>query len=144
MVILHFPPSLTLLDEFHNEEAIHTISLFPHLFKIISPINVPHLKDLLIDYLNQPFVDSVVHEFSVGFWPFAHTHYSVYPLTVDDSGEPPKSSEQLEFLNKQIQMEVNTDCYSAPFGPDLLPGVINRIVGELSDGQSVEGNSTEG
>ena len=147
LTIIGYPalPSITHPSRWVSQWGSH-----PHYFTFSSFIQ-NHLsnqcstsKDLLIDHPNQPFVDSVVHEFSVGFWPFAHTHYSVYPLTVDDSGEPPKSSEQLEFLNKQIQMEVNTDCYSAPFGPDLLPGVINRIVGELSDGQSVEGNSTEG
>ena len=115
------------LDEFRNKEAIHTISLFPHLFKIISPINVPHLKDSLVDHPNQPFVDSVIHGFSVGFWLFAHTHYGVYPLTVDDSGKAPKSSEQLKFLNKQVQMEVDADHYSAPFGPDLLPGMYSIV-----------------
>ena len=81
-------PSVAI-DEFHNEEAIRTISLFPHLFKIISPIDFPHLKDLLIDHLNQPFIDAVVHRFTVGFCPFTHTRYSIYPLTVDNSGQPP-------------------------------------------------------
>ena len=41
------------IDEFHNEEAIRTISLFPHLFKLISPINFAHLKVcLLIIWIN--------------------------------------------------------------------------------------------
>ena len=116
------------IDKFRNKEAIRTISLFPHLFKIISPINFPPLKDLLVDHLNQLFIDSIVHEFNVGFWPFAHTHYSIYPLTVDDSGQPPNSSKQLEFLNKQIQTEVDAACYSAPFGPDLLPGMYSTPI----------------
>ena len=116
------------IDEFHNEEAICTISFFPHLFKIISPINFTHLKVLLIDHPNQPFVDSVVHGFTIGFWPFAHTRYSIYPLTVDDSGQPPNSSKQLKFLDKQIQTEVDADRYSVPFGPDLLPGMYSTPI----------------
>ena len=87
-----------------------------------------HLKDLLVNYLNQPFVDSIVHRFSVGFWPFTHICYGVYLLTVDDSGEASKSSEQLEFLNKQIQTEVDADHYSAPFRPDLLPGMYSTPI----------------
>jgi hypothetical protein len=55
------------LKEFHNLEAMNTISSHPDLFKIITPINVPQFKDLLVDHPNQPLVDSVVHGLTHGF-----------------------------------------------------------------------------
>ena len=64
---------------------------------------------------------------SHGFWPFAHNNRS-YSTTLDDSGTPPKTIEQTEFLCKQIQMESDADQYSAPFGPDLLPGMYSTPV----------------
>jgi hypothetical protein len=64
---------------------------------------------------------------SHGFWPFAHNNGS-YSTTLDDSGTPPKTIEQTEFLCKQIQMESDADQYSAPFGPDLLPGMYSTPV----------------
>src|SRR5258705_12968312 len=78
-------------------------------------------KELLIDHPHQLFVDSVIHGLTFGFWPLAHTHYSSYPTTHDDSGSPPKTIQQVDFLRKQIQAEFETNHYSAPFSPELLP-----------------------
>ena len=116
------------LEEFQNVEAISTIFRNLHLFKIVTPIKVSRFKELLLTHPNQPFVDSVVYGLSHGFWPFAHTRYGSYPTTVDDSGAPPKTIEQTEFLRKQIQTESDADRYSAPFGPDLLPGMYSTPV----------------
>ena len=115
-------------DEFCNVGALSTISNFPHLFKIVTPINACRLEHLLAHHPNQLFVDSVIQGFSVGFWPYAHTYYGTYPTTVDDSGDLPKTPEQAKFLRKQILMEVNADCYSAPFGPELLPGMYSTPI----------------
>lgn len=116
------------LEEFQNIEAMDTISSHPDLFKIITPINVSRLKALLVNHPNQPFVESVIHGLTHGFWPFAHTHYGTYPTTLDDSGPPPKSIEQADFLRKQIQIESDTCRYSSPFGPDLLPGMYSSPI----------------
>ena len=62
------------------------------------------------------------------FWPFAHTHYVSYPTTLNDSGAPLKTIEQNEFLHQQIQTESDTDHYSAPFSPDLLPGMYSTPI----------------
>ena len=113
------------LEEFKNMEAINTIFSNPHLFKIVTPINISRFKEL---HPNRPFVDSVIYGLSYGFWPFAHTHYDSYPITVNDSGAPPKTSEQTEFLRKQIQTESDADRYSAPFGPDLLQGMYSTPI----------------
>jgi hypothetical protein len=111
------------IDEFRNVEAIDTIFKNPDLFKIVTPIKISRFKELLSSHPNQPFVDSVIYGLSHGFWPFAHTRYGVYPTTVNDSGAPPKTIEQADFLRKQIQTESDADRYSPPFGPQLLPGM---------------------
>jgi hypothetical protein len=116
------------LEEFQNVEAIDTIFNNPQLFRIVTPINIPCFKELLSSHPNKPFVDSVIYGLSHGFWPFAHTHYGSYPTTHDDSGAPPKTVEQTEFLRQQIQTESDTDQYSAPFSPDLLPGMYSTPV----------------
>ena len=78
-------------EDFCDVEAINTILCHLKLFKIVTPINVPCFKELLVHQANQPLVDSVVHGFTFSFWPFAHTQYRIYSTTVDDSGQPPKS-----------------------------------------------------
>ena len=123
-------PSI-LSDEFHNIEALSTISNFPHLFKIVTPINACRLKLLLAHHPNWPFVNSVIQGFLVGFWLYAHTYYGTYPTTVDDSGDPPKTLEQVEFLHKQILTEINADHYSSPFGPELLPSMYSTPILEV-------------
>ena len=115
-------------DEFNNTEAITTIANNPHLFKIITPINVPRLRELLTSHLNQPLADSVAIGLYYGFWPFAHTHYGSYPTTLNDSGLPPKTPIQADFLRKQIQTEFEADHYSSMFGPDLLPGMYSTPI----------------
>ena len=116
------------LEEFKNMEAINTIFSNPHLFKIVTPINISCFKELLSSHPNRSFVDSVIYGLSYGFWLFAHTHHGSYPITVDDSGAPPKTSEQTEFLHKQIQTKSDANHYSAPFTPDLLPGMYSTPV----------------
>ena len=116
------------LDEFKNKEAMTTIIDNPHLFKIVTPINTPHFKELLLKHPNPSFVDSVVDGLTHGFWPFAHTNYGIYPTTLDDSGVPPKTSEQISFLSDQVQMKSDANHYSVPFGPDLLPGMYSTPI----------------
>jgi len=110
-------------NKFCNTEALNTISNHPNLFKIIMPINIPSFKELLTDHPHQPFVDSVIHDLTIGFWPYAHTHYGSYPTTHNDSGTPPKTVQQADFLRKQIQTEFEANRYLAPFGPELLSGM---------------------
>lgn len=69
------PPS----DEFANQGTLHTIATNPHLFKIMTPINVDCLEHQLRDHPNPSFVHSVCRGLCEGFWPFAHTHYKEWP-----------------------------------------------------------------
>ena len=116
------------LDEFHNVEALDTISSNPDLFKIVTPINIPRFKELLVNHPHQLLVNSVVHGLTFGFWPSAHTFYGTYPTTLDNSGPPPKTTVQSDFLRNQIQSEFEAGRYSAPFGPDLLPGMYSTPI----------------
>ena len=122
------PLSSIPAEEFHNVEAINTILNYPELFKIVTLINVPCFKELLVHHPNQPLVDSVVHGLTFSFWPFAHTQYGIYPTTVDNSGQPHKSPEQADFLHAQIQQESDAEHCSAPFGPYLLPGMYSTPI----------------
>ena len=118
----------SLQRNFRNVEVINTIFNNPQLLKIVTPINIPRFKELLSGHPNKPFIDSVIYCLSHGFCPFAHTHYGSYPTTLDDSDAPPKTTEQTEFLCQQIQTESDADHYSAPFSPDLLPGMYSTPV----------------
>ena len=45
-----------------------------------------------------------------------------------DSGSPPKTVQQVDFLHKQIQTEFEANHYSAPFSPELLPGMYSTPI----------------
>ncbi|EGG07915.1 uncharacterized protein MELLADRAFT_85235 [Melampsora larici-populina 98AG31] len=51
--------------------AEYAIKQYPDVFKIVCPVDVPLFSHLLKDHPNRPFVDSVLHGLSYGFWPFA-------------------------------------------------------------------------
>jgi len=48
-------------NELSNFPAIHTIQQHPHLFKIITPINVDLFESYLLQHPNRSFVQSVCH-----------------------------------------------------------------------------------
>jgi hypothetical protein len=47
-----------LFEEFLNAEALSTITDNPPLFKIVTPINVTHFKELLVTHPKPLFVNS--------------------------------------------------------------------------------------
>ena len=53
--LLPSPPA----SKFDNLEALATIQSHPHLFCIVTPINVDRFQSLLSSHPNQPFVKSV-------------------------------------------------------------------------------------
>ncbi|KAH7903895.1 hypothetical protein BJ138DRAFT_1188331 [Hygrophoropsis aurantiaca] len=111
-------------NDFDNAPAQQTIRDFPHLFKIVCPINIPVFKSLLVDHPNQPFVNSVCTALEHGFWPRADTSQD-YPSTCDNPNRPPQSDELTDFITKQFEEEVRLERFSEPFGLDLLPGMYN-------------------
>jgi len=116
------------LNEFDNQDALHTISTHSHLFKIVTPINVDRFESLLRDHPNPDFVHSVCLGLRQGFWPFAHTHYGEWPILWDNSHRPLKSEEEVIFVKEQVEKEVTKGRFSEAFGPDLLPGMYSMPV----------------
>ncbi|KAI6013551.1 hypothetical protein EDC04DRAFT_2904564 [Pisolithus marmoratus] len=121
---LPMPPA----QEYDNTMAFDTVTRYPHLFRIVTPINVNRLEGLLSDHPNPQFVHSVLCGLREGFWPFAHTHPDEWPVTWDNSHRPLKSADETEFVRSQVLKEVEKGCFSESFGPDLLPGMYSMPV----------------
>ena len=115
--------------EFENLEALRTIQANPHLFQVNCSLNIARFRELLVNHPNQALVDSVCHE---GYWPYADMKFddvdAGYPITLDMSSKGSTSAEHLNFISAQIEVEVAAGRYSAPFGPDLLPGMYSSPV----------------
>ena len=114
--------------EFDNLEAVSTIHNNPHLFQIITPINVTRLEELLQSHPNKLFVQSVCISLREGFWPWANTQKDEYPTTWDFSERPPKTEHEAGFLRDQRDSEIGARRYSESFGTDLLPGMYSTPV----------------
>ena len=115
-------------DEFNNADAMSTIQNNPHLFRIVTPINVGRLEQLLATHPNGPFVNSVCVSLREGFWPWAHTQRESYPVTWDFSDRPPKTEREADFLRAQRDAEIAAERYSDGFGTELLPGMYSTPI----------------
>ncbi|CAA7267381.1 unnamed protein product [Cyclocybe aegerita] len=104
-----------------------TIHDNPHLFKIVSPINVNVFESYLSDYPNQPFVQSVITDLWEGFWPWADTCKTGYPTTNNCSKALPKDDGKAAFLRNQLKMELKKERFSPLFGKDLLPAMAHTL-----------------
>ena len=110
--------------ELANPIAAKTIQENPHLFKIVTPINVDRFEELLKTHPNRPFVDSVCRGLCEGFWPpGANTRIGVYPDTHDASLPTPSNHQKAAFLRDQRDDEIRKERFSPPFGTALLPGM---------------------
>ena len=115
-------------QEYSNLDAMNTVRNNPHLFKIVTPINVDRFEELLETHLNKPFVQSVCTSFREGFWPWANTQKEEYPATWDFSERPPKTEREAGFLRDQRDIEIEAGRYSESFGTELLPGMYNTPI----------------
>ncbi|KAH6910019.1 DNA/RNA polymerase [Coprinopsis sp. MPI-PUGE-AT-0042] len=95
--------------ELRNPVTCSTIRNNAHLFKIVTPINVDVFEKYLVSHPNREFVNSVVIGLWEGFWPFANTNINGHPV-------------------EQVQTEVDKECFSLAFGPDLLPGMYSMPI----------------
>ena len=109
-------------------EILSTISLHPHLFGIVTPINISTFAHLLSAHPNPPFVQSVLIGLRESFWPFANTHPDDYPVTHDAAHRPPRTESERSFLVEQRDIEVNCGRFSAGFGTELLPGMYSMPI----------------
>jgi len=116
------PPPPTI--ELSNPVIIDTIKSHPHLFKIITPINVDHFEDLFSAHPNQPLVQSICQGLRHGFWPSgANTQWGIYPETYDTSLPKLSDTMQASFMNAQHDIKIQKGRFSAPFGRSLLLGM---------------------
>ncbi|KAF6740963.1 hypothetical protein DFP72DRAFT_836015, partial [Ephemerocybe angulata] len=113
------PPQHVLDDR----DVSATLSTHPHLFKIVTPVNVNRLRQLTIIHPNQPFVHSVLRGLQHGFWPWA-SYPPDHPSTYETACPPPSTEEQRTFLLAQRDTELSKDRYSEGFAT-LLPGMRN-------------------
>ncbi|KIJ29249.1 hypothetical protein M422DRAFT_188756, partial [Sphaerobolus stellatus SS14] len=109
--------------------ALETINQNPHLFKIVTPINISRFETLLQSHPNRPYVESVCRGLREGFWPHA-TIPADSPDTFDYS-DCPLSEEASAFVHEQCDKEILADRFSPAFGPDLLPGMFSSPVGAV-------------
>jgi hypothetical protein len=115
-------------EEYTNKGAVATINKNPHLFKIVTPIDVTRFEELLETHPNKPFIRSVCISLREGFWPWANTQKEEYPITWDFSDRPPKGEREAAFLRDQRDIEIDAERYSEAFGTDLLPGMYSTPV----------------
>jgi len=113
----------TTASEYENVAAVRTIEDHPELFKIVTPVRVDCLRELLKSHPNQAFVKSVLEGLHGGFWLWPSTVKDGYPETLDESKEVYLSPEKEEFLKKQLEHEQSLGRISHEFGKDLLPGM---------------------
>ena len=74
---------------------------------------------------------SVCRGLREGFWPWADTHYGVYPDTLDLSLPEPTDECEAQFLWDQRDHEVFKGRFSEPFGKELLPGMyLGTVTGD--------------
>jgi len=117
------------VNELSNFPVIRTIQQHPHLFKIITPINVDLFESYLLQHPNCSFVWSVCHGLREGFWPWAITDNPEYPLTWDNSHRLLREAAHVEFVREQRDLEIRFGQFSPSFGPDLLPGMYSMPIG---------------
>jgi hypothetical protein len=110
-------------QEYQNLAALETITSHPELFTVDCKINVERFRTLLADHPNPALVESVCYSLQNGFWPYADTKHETYPTTWDFSDRHLKSADHQSFIESQTAAEVAAGRYSAPFRPDLWPGM---------------------
>lgn len=113
------PPSA-----FKDRDALETIAERPDLFQVHTPINVDLFERLLADHPNQPLVQSVVRGLREGFWPFADAEGLEVPSTWEEERRFELDAEQAAFIAQYAEDEERAGRYSAPFGRDLLKGMV--------------------
>ena len=124
-------------NELNNPVALDTIRNYPHLFKIVTPLDVDRLESLLALHPNRPAVASMCHGLRVGFWPWAITEGVPRPLVVDNSSRPLTDEKHVSFVRAQRDAEIALGRFSPAFGPDLLPGMTSIPIGVVPKPHSI-------
>ena len=72
--------------EYENFSVHQSLSERPDLFRIVSPVKVAVLEELLKTHPNKAFVASVMDGLWYGFWPWATTNKEGYLTTHNCQG----------------------------------------------------------
>ena len=125
MLALPSPPENEL-----NNKAVHaTIHDHPHLFQLVTPINIDHLEHYPSLHPNQALACSIILGLCQGFWPYAIMENAPHPSIVDNSSHVIKDPAHVQFVHKQRDYEIQLGHFSPSFGLDLLPGMIAIPIG---------------
>lgn len=95
-----------------------TLSSAPHLFRVVTPFNVPRLKRKLRRHPNQPFVQSVLQGLVEGFWPWA-SPVGLEGMVMDNHASCDLQPRVLAAMRDE---ELAAGRFSQPFSK-LLPGM---------------------
>ena len=125
MPALPSPPE----NELNNEAAHATIRLHPHLFHLITPVNIDRLEYYLSSHPNHALTHSIILGFREGLWPFTITENSPRPSIVDNSSCVIKDPAHVQFVHEQRDYEIQLGRFSPSFGSDLLPGMTSIPIG---------------
>ena len=112
------------MSELANRLVCGTIQSRPDLFKIITPVKISRLKQLLASHPNQPFVNSLVRSLQDGFWPWADTSREPLEITRNNNRHREWAADELEFIQATCQEEEAAGRFSPAFGTELLPGMV--------------------
>ena len=126
------------LSEVFNPVAAKTVTDYPDLFQINTPIKVDVFKSFLEHHPNLSFVQSVCAGLQEGFWPWADTQKGVFPATHDESHPAPTDKKQASFLRDQCLKERQKGHFSDSFGLKLLPGMYSMPVHAVPKPSSVD------
>ena len=125
MPALPSPPE----NKLNNEVANATICNHPHLFQLITPINIDCLEQYLSSHPNQALAHSITLGFCQGFWPYTIMENAPRLPIVDNSSRVIKDPVHAQFIHEQRDYEIWLGCFSLSFGPDLLPGMTAIPIG---------------
>ncbi|CAA7269722.1 unnamed protein product [Cyclocybe aegerita] len=120
----HFNPMPPVpTHKLSNSITCHTISSYPYLFQVVSPIRISVLNNFLVSHPNQPFVRSVCEGLIHGFWPWADTSSAELPVMLD-MDEYIRDPAHLAFAEEQCRIEISFGTFSPTFS-SLLPGMLS-------------------
>ena len=111
MPALPSPPE----NELNNEVANATIRNHPHLFQLVTPVNVNCLEQYLSSHPNQ----ALAHSITLGFCQGYREH----------SSHVIKDPVHAQFVHEQRDYEIQLGRFSPLFGLDLLPGMTAIPIG---------------
>jgi len=115
-------------SEFENVITNSTLSSFPHLFSVHTPIDIDRFSSLLCNHPNPCFVESVVTSLREGFWLWSNMLLLGYPDTHHQALNGQYNDTQRSFFREQLRHEQACGRYSESIGDALLPGMYSMPI----------------